>query len=129
MKIDHIALWSPDIEKLKNFYTKYFYAISNKKYINQEKAFQSYFLSFDDGSRVEIMQMPGIPENKNNPIDQNIGLIHFAISLGSEEKVIQLTSQLKHDGYTIVNEPRKTGDGYFESAVLDPDQNRIEIMA
>lgn len=129
MRIEHIALWSADIELLKEFYMKYFDARPEPKYVNAEKSFQSYFLSFDDGARLELMQMPGIPENKNDPMKQNLGLIHFAVSVGSEQNVINTTNRLRADGYRIVSEPRRTGDGYFESCVLDPEGNRIEITA
>lgn len=128
MKIDHIALWTNNIERLKDFYCKYFNAHPNQKYENVRKQFQSYFLSFDDGTRLELMQMPDIPEYQNDPIKQFKGFIHIAIAVGSEQKVLELTSKLKTDGYEIVSEPRRTGDGYFESCVLDPDRNRVEIL-
>lgn len=127
MRIDHIALWSDNIEQLKDFYIKYFNASTNLKYENVQKEFQSYFLSFEHGAQLELMQMPNIPENRNNPIKQYTGLIHFAISAGSEQRVSELTRQLKNDGFEVISEPRRTGDGYFESCVFDPDRNRIEI--
>lgn len=127
MKIEHLAIWSENIEQLKRFYEQYFNAKANKKYINPEKGFESYFLSFDSGARLEIMYMESIPENKNNPIEQYTGLIHFAISVGSQEKVDELTYRLKSDGYKLVDGPRTTGDGYYESVILDPEDNRIEI--
>ncbi len=129
MRIEHIALWSGDIELLKEFYMKYFGAQPGARYVNAGKSFQSYFLSFDEGSRLELMQMPGIPANKNDPMQQNIGMIHFALSVGSEQAVIDTTNRLRADGFSIVSEPRRTGDGYFESCVLDPEGNRIEITA
>ncbi len=127
MKIEHIAIWTNDIERLKNFYSTYFKVISNSKYINRINDFQSYFLSFGDGARIELMQRPDIPDNVNDPRKQNLGLIHIAISVGSKQLVRELTNSLKNDGYTIISEPKLTGDGYFESCVLDPDNNRIEI--
>lgn len=127
MKIEHIAIWTNDIERLKDFYVKYFNAKAGEKYINKTKNFESYFLSFDEGCRLEIMQMPTIPHNLNNIYDQYLGLIHLAISVGSKSKVISLTEELRKDGYEVIGEPRMTGDGYFESVVLDPDKNRIEI--
>ncbi len=127
MKIEHIAIWVKNLEELKSFYIKYFGARSNKKYINKNKAFESYFLSFDSGARLELMQMTNIPDNKNNPYNQNLGFIHIALSVGSEQGVIELTEQLRIDGYEIISEPRKTGDGYFESCILDSENNRIEI--
>ena len=127
MRIEHIAIWSKDLEKLKAFYLKYFHAISGEKYVNQKKNFQSYFLSFDSGCRLELMQMPGIARHEHGFDQQFIGLIHFAVSVGSRQKVDELTEQLRNDGYQIVGEPRTTGDGYYESVVLDPEGNRIEI--
>jgi len=127
MKINHIALWTRDIEKLRSFYMKYFGAASTAKYVNRSKEFESYFLSFGEGTRLEIMAMPNIPENLNNSFDQYIGLIHLSISVGSKEKVILLTNELRSNGFIVISEPRHTGDGYFESCVFDPDGNRIEI--
>jgi lactoylglutathione lyase len=128
-KIEHIAIWSRDVEKLKDFYLRYFQATANEKYFNPKKNFESYFLSFDNGCRLEIMQMPGIPSSANDIYKQFMGLIHFAISVGSKVAVDALTEQLRHDGYEIVGEPRTTGDGYYESVVLDPEGNRIEITS
>ncbi len=127
MKIEHVALWSKDIERLKVFYEQYFHVHSNEKYINTMKGFASYFLSFESGARLEIMQMETVPENQNDPTTQYIGLIHIAISVGTQEKVNELTSALTSDGHRVVGQPRKTGDGYYESVILDPDGNRVEI--
>jgi lactoylglutathione lyase len=127
MKIEHLAIWTRDLEKMKAFYETYFQARANEKYTNQKKSFHSYFLSMGDGARLELMQMPGIPESTNNIYDQFSGLIHFAISVGSKEEVDSITEKLRHDGYEVVGEPRTTGDGYYESVVLDPEGNRLEI--
>jgi len=127
MKIEHIAIWAKDIEKLRQFYEKYFEARSNKKYTNSEKGFSSYFLSFDSGARLEIMQMSSVPETANDPYNQFTGLIHIAIAVGSVEKVDSLTANLAENGYEVLDGPRKTGDGYYESTVLDPESNRIEV--
>lgn len=127
MKIEHIAIWSRNIEKLKEFYCRYFQATSGEKYFNPKKNFQSYFLSFDDGCRLELMQMPGIPDSRNSVHLQFTGIIHFAISVGSEEAVDAVTQQLRKDGFEIAGEPRITGDGYYESVIFDPEGNRIEI--
>jgi len=126
MKIDHLALWTFDLERSRLFYEKYFEAKAGDKYINPKKEFESYFLSFKDGCRLEIMQMPGvIPLDRRE--NQHTGLIHFAVSVGDKISVDALTEKLRKDGYEIVGEPRTTGDGYYESVVLDPDGNRIEI--
>ncbi|WP_315081716.1 VOC family protein [uncultured Clostridium sp.] len=127
MKIEHVAIWTKDIEKLKKFYVDYFDGIAGDKYTNEKKHFESYFIKFESGARLEIMQMPIIPSNLNDTINQYIGLIHIAISVGSIEKVSKLTETLRNAGYMVVSEPRYTGDGYYESCILDPDGNRIEI--
>jgi lactoylglutathione lyase len=127
MKIDHIAIWTADLERLKTFYQTYFLAVAGNKYANPAKQFESYFLTFPDGGRLEIMARPDIPANKNEPYKQFRGLIHLAISTGSLETVDALTARLGKDGYKIMDGPRRTGDGYYESSVLDPDGNRLEI--
>lgn len=127
MKIEHIAIWTRDVERLRKFYGDYFGAVAGEKYVNPKKNFQSYFLSFESGARLEIMQMPGIPDSSNDIYSQAIGLIHFAIDAGSRTAVNELTEKLRNDGFEVVGEPRTTGDGYYESVVLDPDGNRIEI--
>lgn len=124
MKIEHVALWTSDIERSRQFYETYFNALANDKYINPSKGFASYFLTFEGGVRLELMQMPGIVDS---PEKQYMGWIHIAISVGSEQAVNALTEHLRSDGYAIESEPRTTGDGYYESVVLDPDGNRIEI--
>jgi lactoylglutathione lyase len=127
MKIEHIAIWVKDLEQMKDFYCRYFSAIPGKKYSNPKKQFDSYFLSFADGIRLELMQMPGIPVSSNNEYKQFTGLTHFAMSVGDEKKVNELTKRLVIDGYELLDGPRWTGDGYYESVVLDPEKNRIEI--
>ncbi|MCS4305131.1 MULTISPECIES: VOC family protein [Chryseobacterium] len=129
MKIEHVAVWVKDLERSRVFYEKYFGAVSNGKYNNPVKNFQSYFLSFDNGSRLEIMTRPDLIENKNSYEFQQFGIIHLAFSAGSKEKVNELTETLRKDGYTIASEPRTTGDGYYESVILDPENNIIEIVA
>ncbi len=120
-------MWVHDLERQKHFYEKYFGAKAGEKYYNPKKNFQSYFLSFESGCRLELMQKPGIPSNQNDPLVQSIGLIHFAVSVGSKEKVDFMTQQFREDGFQILDGPRTTGDGYYESVVLDPEKNRIEI--
>lgn len=127
MKIEHIAIWVNNLEKMKAFYMHYFGAVSNQKYRNTRKQFESYFLSFETGARLELMQMPSVPASLNDVYKQFTGLNHFAISVGTEEKVNTLTRQFREDGFEIIDGPRWTGDGYYESVVLDPEKNRIEI--
>lgn len=127
MRIEHLAIWAKDIEALRAFYLKYFGATSNDRYVNPTKQFQSYFLSFGTGCRLELMQKPSVPDNLN--AGEATGITHFAMAVGSEAGVNELTERLRSDGYPIVGEPRWTGDGYYESVVLDPEGNRIEICA
>ncbi len=126
MKIEHLAIWVTDLEKTRSFYERYFGATAGDRYYNPTKNFSSYFISFKEGSRLELMQKPEIPRLAN-PAQEHLGISHFAIAVGSKEKVDSLTEKLRTDGYIVAGEPRTTGDGYFESVVLDPEQNRIEI--
>lgn len=127
MKITHIAIWTNNLENLKGFYLKYFNGKSNKKYKNTEKGFESYFISFDEGVKLELMNRIDISEEKNSVNKEYIGISHFAFSVGTKKKVKELTEILRKDGYLIIGEPRITGDGFYESVILDPDKNRIEI--
>jgi len=127
MHIEHVAIWTKNLEQLKHFYEHYFQAEAGGKYVNPDKGFESHFLTFSSGARLELMSMPSIPESLNDPENQFIGLIHLAFSVGSEEQVDNLTAQLRDDGYRILDSPRQTGDGYYESVVLDPDGNLVEI--
>jgi lactoylglutathione lyase len=127
MKIEHIAIWVKDLEKIKNFYIKYFNAEANSKYHNQITNFESYFLKFESGCRIELMYKPNISENTKNYHEQQMGIVHLAFSVGSKEKVDLLTLQLQNDGFQVMGQPRTTGDGYYESVVLDPENNIIEI--
>lgn len=128
MKIDHVAIWVNDLEKMRAFYVKYFNGKAGSKYHNRDKGFTSYFISFDSGARIELMHRADIPQNQNDIIKQFIGLNHLAISLDGRTEVDQLTQWLEDDGYIVLVEPRTTGDGYYESVILDPEDNRIEIM-
>lgn len=125
MRIEHLAIWADNIELLRNFYMKYFDMQSNEMYTNEKKGFHSYFLSWKgENSRIEIMSQTGKIESLPNKMK---GLAHFAIALGSEERVLQLTEQLREDGYKVFSEPRHTGDGYFESVIGDPEGNYVEL--
>lgn len=127
MKIEHLAIWVKDLEGMRAFYERYFQAKAGEIYHNPKKNFYSYFLSFEQGCRLELMQKAEIPDNQNDPHLQYIGLIHFAVAVGSKALVDSLTEQLRADGYQVVGEPRTTGDGYYESVILDPEGNRIEL--
>ena len=127
MKIEHIAIWTERLEELKAFYEKYFNAVSNEKYHNPTKQFSSYFLSFESGERLEMMSMEGVTACDKSHAMQVTGLAHFAFALGSEQAVDQLNKTLVDDGYQWIDGSRQTGDGYYESCILDPDGNRLEL--
>jgi lactoylglutathione lyase len=129
MKIDHIALWTADLDRLASFYATYFGAGIGEKYTNPAKGFESRFLSFGSGARLEIMRTTAFVPVGHEPAAQRMGLTHLAMAVGSEHRVDELTQRLRKDGYPVLDGPRRTGDGYYESVVLDPDGNRIEITA
>ena len=125
MKIEHIAMYVNDLEAARNFFIKYFGASSIAGYHNKRTNFRSYFLTFEDGARLEIMNKP-VMENPEKTLNRT-GFIHIAFSAGSKEKVDELTSRLIFDGYDVVSGPRVTGDGYYESCVIAFEGNQIEI--
>lgn len=125
MKIDHIAMYVNDIEGSRKFFEKYMGAISNNLYHNEKTGFKSYFLTFGDGARLEIMNKPSMDDASKSL--QRTGFIHIAFSVGSREKVDLLTAQMKKDGYHVISGPRTTGDGYYESCIVAIEGNQIEI--
>ena len=125
MRIEHIAMYVNNLEKTKDFFVKYFNATSNGGYHNKTTDFCSYFLSFEDGARLEIMNKPQMMDEEKNL--NRTGFIHIAFSLGSKEAVDALTERLKKDGYEVVSGPRITGDGYYESCIIGIEGNQIEI--
>jgi lactoylglutathione lyase len=127
MRIEHIALWTEDIARCAQFYVSYFGATAGNPYINPKKGFESVFLNFEDGARIEVMRTTSINPVMHAAGAQRMGLTHIAFSVGSEQLVESLTLRLKNDGYPVLDGPRRTGDGYYESLVLDPDGNRVEI--
>lgn len=124
MRIEHIALWTADLERSRDFYTLHFNATASMLYRNSKTGFSSYFLSFSDGARLEIMARPDVTQRASTA---QLGFAHFAVSLGSEEEVVRQTAALAAAGISVVSEPRRTGDGYFESVIMDPDGNLIEL--
>lgn len=126
--IDHIALWTHDLERCKRFYTSYFGATAAPNYVNPAKGFEC-FLSFSDGARLEAMKTNSIPLSVAPSGSQPYGLTHLAISVGSEDIVDALANRLRNEGIPILDGPRRTGDGCYEALILDPDGNRIEICA
>ena len=125
MRIEHVAMYVNELERARDFFVKYFHAVSNEGYHNKTTDFRSYFLSFDDGSRLEIMQRPNMDDGEKTPA--RTGYIHIAFSLGSKEAVDELTERLKQDGYPVLSGPRTTGDGYYESCIIGIEGNQIEI--
>ncbi len=128
MKIDHIAIWVEDLEKMKDFYTKYFGMTANDKYVNPTKGFSSYFLTCGSGdTRIELMNRKDITDNLEHR-NVLLGLTHFAFGLATREAVFSLTEHFRNEGITILGEPRITGDGYLESIIEDPEGNVIELV-
>ena len=126
MQLTHIALWTNDPERLRDFYVTYFNGTSNDKYVNPKKGFSSYFVSFESGPALEIMQRKDITELYT---PEHIGLAHLAFQADTKEQVDQMIEQFRSAGYTIAGETRTSGDGYYEGVILDPDGNRVEIVA
>ena len=125
MKIEHVAMYVKDLERARDFFVKYFNASSKDGYHNKSTDFRSYFLTFEDGARLEIMTRPDIQDDEKSL--KRTGFIHLAFSVGSKEKVDELTERLKSDGYEVISGPRTTGDGYYESCVIGVEGNQIEI--
>mgnify|MGYP001080095766 CR=1 FL=1 len=125
MKIEHIAMYVNDLESVKKFFERYMGAVSSGLYYNEKTGFKSYFLTFGDGARLEIMNKPNM-EDAEKALSRT-GYIHIAFSAGTKEKVDLLTDQMKEDGYEIISGPRVTGDGYYESCVVAIEGNQIEI--
>ena len=126
MKLDHVALYVKDLEGAKEFFMKYFGATANSKYNNPKTGLETYFLAFDGEERLEIMARPDLRENQKNALQY--GYSHLSFSVGSKQKVADLTHWLQSDGYIVISGPRTTGDGYYESCVLDAENNQIEIV-
>lgn len=125
MRIEHIAMYVNDLDKARDFFVKYLNGKSNNEYHNEKTDFRSYFISFEDGARLEIMNKPDMVDAEK-PLNRT-GLIHIAFSVGSKERVDELTQILKADGYHIISGPRTTGDGYYESCVAVIENNQIEL--
>jgi len=125
MRIEHLALYVNDLEANREFFEKYFGAASGCLYQNEETGFKSYFLTFGGGSRLELMTRPILEDNPKSEIQT--GYIHMAFSVGSKAKVDSLTKELENEGYKVISGPRMTGDGYYESCIIGPENNQIEI--
>jgi lactoylglutathione lyase len=125
MAIEHVAIWTGHLEALRDFYVRFLGARAGPLYRSQRRPFESCFLSFETGARLELMRLPGLAPAAGP--DPRVGLAHLAFSVGSRARVDALTAELRAAGVTVVSEPRTTGDGYYESVVLDPDGNVVEI--
>ncbi|MBR3042082.1 MAG: VOC family protein [Eubacterium sp.] len=125
MKIEHVAMYVNDLENARDFFVKYFNGKSNDGYHNPNTGFKSYFISFDDGSRLELMNKPGMTDQEKTL--SRTGYSHIAFSVKSEAELETLTERMKADGYEVLSGPRTTGDGYYESCILGLEGNQIEI--
>ena len=125
MKLNHIAMYVNDLERARDFFVSYFGATSNEGYHNPKTDFRSYFLSFDDGAKLEIMTKPDLTDSGD--FLNRFGYAHIAFSIGSKDAVDSLTQRMKEDGYPVISGPRTTGDGYYESCILGFEGNLIEI--
>lgn len=129
MRLEHVALWTPDPERLRAYYAAWFGAEAGAPYHNPRTGFRSYFLRFADGARLELMQRPDIAARPSDSDRETHGYAHLAITVGDEAAVDALTERMRAAGVPVISGPRRTGDGYYESVVLDPDGNRIELVA
>jgi lactoylglutathione lyase len=128
-QIAHVALWTPDIERLAGFYVQYLGASAGPRYVNPVRGFESRFLTFAAGARLELMASTRLQPLRIEPGAERMGLTHLAFALGADTRVDELTQTLRAAGYAVIDGPRRTGDGYYESVVLDPDGNRVELTA
>ena len=130
MKLDHIAILTGNIEILKDYYVKYFNGIPGEKYTNPRTLFQSYFITFDSGARLEVMTIPVVPTGQEGMVtNRQKGIVHLAFGVETGREVEEKAKQLEADGFKIVRGPRTTGDGYFEFETLDPDGNLLEVTS
>ena len=125
MFVEHIAMYVCELEKARMFFVKYFGAVSNEGYHNPKTDFRSYFLSFDHGARLEIMNKPLMRDDAKT--ENRTGYVHIAFSVGSKAAVEELTERLRADGYEVISGPRTTGDGYYESCIVGIEGNLVEI--
>jgi lactoylglutathione lyase len=129
MRLEHLALWTPRLETLREFYVRHFGCVAGPLYESRTRPFRSYFLTFPGGGRLELMEQPGLEAAPARAAPDRTGLAHLALTVGDEEAVRTTTERLRAAGVRVLGEPRRTGDGYYESVVVDPDGNRIELTA
>ena len=128
-RLEHVALWVADLDAMSTFYRDTFEATVGPLYENKNKGFASRFLTLGSGARLELMTTVTLQPVRHEPGAQRMGLTHLAVSLGSEAAVDELTARLRAKGAPVLDGPRRTGDGYYESVVLDPEGNRLELTA
>jgi lactoylglutathione lyase len=129
MRLDHVAVWVSDLERMKRFYEAWFSAVAGPRYTNAKKGFSSYFLRFDSGARLEIMQKASVAPRPDGAETERLGYAHLAFAVGSEAAVDALAARFRSEGHPVLDGPRRTGDGGYEAVILDPEGNRIEITA
>ena len=128
MILEHAAIWTDNLEQLKEFYVQFLEGHSGEKYVNPKKHYESYFISFSHGARLELMTRPDLPDNQNDTVlYQYKGIIHLAFETATKKEVDEKARLFESNGFEILDGPRTTGDGYYEFVTLDPDKNRIEI--
>ncbi|MBS1544076.1 MAG: VOC family protein [Bacteroidetes bacterium] len=127
MIIEHIAIWAKDLERMKGFYCRYLKGKAGEKYTNEKKQFQSYFITFESGARLELMHRPDISAKLNEGAKQHLGITHMAFGVSTMKEVDDMAVILAKAGSPILSGPRKTGDGYYEFETLDPEENRLEV--
>ncbi|MBQ2577197.1 MAG: VOC family protein [Lachnospiraceae bacterium] len=125
MKIEHVAMYVNDLDTAKDFFVSLLGGVSNQGYHNGKTGFRSYFISFEDGARLEIMSKPDMEDDPKTL--NRTGYVHIAFSVGSREKVEELTEKVRSAGYEVISGPRTTGDGYYESCIVAIENNQIEI--
>ena len=125
MRIEHAALYVTDLETSRTFYETYLEGKAGGVYHNPRTGLRTCFVRFDGGARLELMHRPDAVDAPKDAL--RTGFAHLAFSVGSREKVDDMTARLKADGYPVLSGPRVTGDGYYESCIADPEGNRIEI--
>lgn len=128
MRIEHIAVWARDLERLREFYVSMLGGRSAPLYENARTGFRSYFIAFDGEARLELMSRRADVPEQERPEERCLGLAHLAFRLGSREAVDRLVAQLELQGVAVLGQPRVTGDGYYEAVVADPEGNRIELV-
>jgi len=127
MTLDHVAIWTDQLEILKDFYVRYFYGRPNQKYRNPKTGLETYFITFESGTKLEIMTLPELAENKNGTNLPYKGITHLAFAVETMQEVDEKANHLETGRFQILKGPRKTGDGFYEFETLDPDGNRIEV--